>query len=823
MDAEYNSSTNVTISFADEVERWNREKNIVQVKENTGNYIVLQFNMNSSPKSFKILYPSVKNDPYIVEYVDTRNTRLPWIDDVNMYCINKSPTPSKLLTVLYKQIDKTKDQEIKEIKITKLNGYVETNTDFGFDMEKYKKGKEIDSYISISKSQITTGVNNNSPKEKSMFHQAVVGKIVATEFMELWEGSRTGGTKNKYNIDLVDKNIFHWRIKYTDFEDAQLKAALKMLESKYGYNYIEVDIHIHDSLYPNYPPTVKVMRPRLMNSLMHRISNTKMIQLDYWTPSRSMSYVITKLYQLLNKHAKICVDIELNDTSKHSGGAFLKIETFLLDLASLVDTGDQPDIDDEKYESFKIKSKEEAKKQTNPKHDIHGSGQKPKQGVVWSSGTGYGTGESGTWDAKAYMKSVEERDNRVKNVLNKIITEVQDVNDNNSSVIYNAIQNSILISYIKSQLRGTTLLEISKHKSLFDMIFMLIGNLANENAIHLFDKDTNTTSVSLFSIMTELNNMCKTAIKYDKSEDPIIGTIMNLYSMIEPCYEAYRLVQEKNEEKKQIEEKKQLSEGEAYVKKMCELRDKDTDYKLIGTNYQYQNDFNASKDHKYPSSVYKRLRDELISLGSLPIDSSAIIIARPDKDYITAIRTLITGPEKTPYECGIFIFDTFINTNFPTKPPNVWYLNHGGVRFNPNLYDNGKVCLSILGTWRSGEDWNPITSTLLQIYVSIQSQILVENPYFNEPGHERYNNEAGMKTSEAYDQDIRLYTMKHAMLGLIRNPEAYPQFSDVIRAHFSLKKQKVLSVCENWVNTATKQKNDYITTYNAIKTEIEKL
>jgi baculoviral IAP repeat-containing protein 6 len=217
------------------------------------------------------------------------------------------------------------------------------------------------------------------------------------------------------------------------------------------------------------------------------------------------------------------------------------------------------------------------------------------------------------------------------------------------------------------------------------------------------------------------------------------------------------------------------------------------------------------------------LRDELISLGSLPIDSSAIIIARPDKDYITAIRTLITGPEKTPYECGIFIFDTFINTNFPTKPPNVWYLNHGGVRFNPNLYDNGKVCLSILGTWRSGEDWNPITSTLLQIYVSIQSQILVENPYFNEPGHERYNNEAGMKTSEAYDQDIRLYTMKHAMLGLIRNPEAYPQFSDVIRAHFSLKKQKVLSVCENWVNTATKQKNDYITTYNAIKTEIEKL
>ncbi len=49
---------------------------------------------------------------------------------------------------------------------------------------------------------------------------------------------------------------------------------------------------------------------------------------------------------------------------------------------------------------------------------------------------------------------------------------------------------------------------------------------------------------------------------------------------------------------------------------------------------------------------------------------------------------------------------------------------------------DGKVCLSLLGTWfalRKEEEWGP-GSTLLQLIVSIQGLILVEEPYFNEPG-----------------------------------------------------------------------------------------
>ncbi len=54
-------------------------------------------------------------------------------------------------------------------------------------------------------------------------------------------------------------------------------------------------------------------------------------------------------------------------------------------------------------------------------------------------------------------------------------------------------------------------------------------------------------------------------------------------------------------------------------------------------------------------------------------------------------------------------------------------------RADPNLYNCGKVCLSLLGTWSgaAGESWTK-DSSLLQVFVSIQALIFVKEPYFNE-------------------------------------------------------------------------------------------
>lgn len=101
------------------------------------------------------------------------------------------------------------------------------------------------------------------------------------------------------------------------------------------------------------------------------------------------------------------------------------------------------------------------------------------------------------------------------------------------------------------------------------------------------------------------------------------------------------------------------------------------------------------------------------------------------------MKAMITGPEGTPYSAGCFEFDMYFPSEFPTVPPlvNLMTTGNGAVRFNPNLYNNGKVCLSILGTWpgRPEEQWGP-HCTILQVLTSIQSLVLVDEPYYNEPG-----------------------------------------------------------------------------------------
>ncbi|CAG0913048.1 unnamed protein product [Notodromas monacha] len=112
------------------------------------------------------------------------------------------------------------------------------------------------------------------------------------------------------------------------------------------------------------------------------------------------------------------------------------------------------------------------------------------------------------------------------------------------------------------------------------------------------------------------------------------------------------------------------------------------------------------------------------------------IVVIPDKSDMTQLHALITGPDDTPYEGGIFRFFIRCPPNYPIHPPRVKLLTTGNgvVRFNPNLYSNGKVCLSILGTWE-GPGW-VASMGLASLLISIQS-LLNDEPLHNEPGLEK--------------------------------------------------------------------------------------
>lgn len=80
---------------------------------------------------------------------------------------------------------------------------------------------------------------------------------------------------------------------------------------------------------------------------------------------------------------------------------------------------------------------------------------------------------------------------------------------------------------------------------------------------------------------------------------------------------------------------------------------------------------------------------------------------------------MISGPEGTPYSCGLFVFDIYCPASYPNTPPKLRLRTTGGgcFRFHPNLYHTGHVCLSLLGTWigQASELWMPSSSTLLQV------------------------------------------------------------------------------------------------------------
>jgi ubiquitin-conjugating enzyme E2 Z len=89
-----------------------------------------------------------------------------------------------------------------------------------------------------------------------------------------------------------------------------------------------------------------------------------------------------------------------------------------------------------------------------------------------------------------------------------------------------------------------------------------------------------------------------------------------------------------------------------------------------------------------------------------------------EDDNISVVHALIHGPESTPYAKGFFYFMVKFPTNYPISPPTVKLMttDRQRVRFNPNLYKCGKVCLSILGTW-SGPAWSKSNQFSYFIYI----------------------------------------------------------------------------------------------------------
>lgn len=109
-----------------------------------------------------------------------------------------------------------------------------------------------------------------------------------------------------------------------------------------------------------------------------------------------------------------------------------------------------------------------------------------------------------------------------------------------------------------------------------------------------------------------------------------------------------------------------------------------------------------------------------------------------------------------------------------------------------------------------------------QVLVSLQSMVLVSDPFFNEPGFERQAGTAsGRAQAEQYNAGIRLGTATHAILAQLRKPD--PVFGEAVRLHYSHQGERVSALLQQWARETKHNKSELQTIVKQVQQEIRKL
>ena len=520
---------------------------------------------------------------------------------------------------------------------------------------------------------------------------------------------------------------------------------------------IELRLIIDPYFYPVIPPKIDYVKPKIKLDLLYSINNLDILMLKNWCVSINLEYLITNLAEQLQPIIKeyIIEDIIDNDELKYE----------LIKLSSLTNNNNQ----DNKIK-FNIPI--------------------PKQNKIiqvskyWKSGTGYGTSPDvfNGWSIEKYIQEKDiERNNILKCLvkINSLINEYTIINDQNLEL------------YMINQIKGLTMLELNKSKELYYEIFNILNKIINYgyklnlNDIYNNIKIIYEETIQLFEINKELQT------------DDLLKTIIFTFDIINS--------------KVNFEPNNQII-SQDYKEKYCQIMKS-----LQFGNYEIPNYHNyVKKTDKINQTAIIRVLSEISNFkSSLPLNWESSIWTRVSKTNFNIFSFLISGPKDTPYENGLFEFHAYFPIDYPNIVPEVIIhtTDNGKVRFNPNLYANGKVCLSLLGTWsgQESEKWNAKTSTFLQVMVSIQSLILVDQPYFNEPGWEKdINTPKGKINSDNYNQNLHPNTIKLGIINMIKNPPT--GFEEVVKNHFTMKKEEILNTICMWEEKATVHK-ETITNY----------
>ncbi len=606
-------------------------------------------------------------------------------------------------------------------------------------------------------------------------------------------------------IEVLNDNLYHWKIYMRNFN----------YETPFGYDMIEKDIEelvmeieFVQDLYPFYPPRVTIISPRLKDNLLYHISNLFILRFENWIPTNNVFTIIQDVKKVVSQFGRIDKESTVQE--------FSSLEKHLLHLSFITDTKPQCIIIDDfitnslyselktqLMESKKIKGTSEPPTSASAGAGAGNASARSETG--WVKGTGYGGNEikyKEVWDVQKATLLEEERDRTFFTLFDLIHDDIEmEMERNNIDFVYSVIMNSSLMSNIDNYLIQDSLLNKSSIK--ISSSFKILKKLcSSENLIYLIK----SIYPQLYRVYMEHKRIIERSAGATGADDEGFETIKIYYENLQyiitiinslNLHDKFMDIKVSHEE---IEGEGETNEFETkYTRMMQEI--------VAGElpdlpGYHYRSLIASESSGSLPRILIQRVTKEIYSLGeSLPISTSSTIWLRTMEDRFLYAQVMISGPDDTPYSGGLFLFDIYFPNDYPNCPPKVNLQTTGGgkVRFNPNLYNCGKVCLSLLGTWAgdSSEKWIPKVSTLLQVLISIQALILIPEPYFNEPGHQRsIGSSSGQAQSRAYNENIRKQNVRYAIIEQIKNPPR--GYEEIVHKHFSLQKAKILKTIEEW-------------------------
>ena len=110
---------------------------------------------------------------------------------------------------------------------------------------------------------------------------------------EMCSGVIESSNRCMWFADSVDDDVGQWLIKlyFTGGEvgpggtESPLAEQLRQVGSAHGYGFVELRMVFQTDLYPFYPPSIRLVRPRLKGHVMERLASLPCLKLAHWNLS----------------------------------------------------------------------------------------------------------------------------------------------------------------------------------------------------------------------------------------------------------------------------------------------------------------------------------------------------------------------------------------------------------------------------------------------------------------------------------------------------------------------------------------------------------